>query len=51
MCKTLVLYHSGPLIYVYLHKQMRCSINWEGVRGERERREGESRVEGGKKAE
>ena len=26
MCKTLVLYHNGPLMYVYVCIQMRCLI-------------------------
>ena len=32
MCKTLVLYHNGPLKYVYVCIQMRCLI-WEGEGG------------------
>jgi len=47
MCKTLVLYHNGPLMYVYVCIQMRCFINPR--EGGREGRK-EGRKEGGREA-
>ena len=42
MCKTLVLYHNGPLTYMYVYVciQMRCLIPGGRERG----REGEKRA-------
>ena len=40
MCKTLVLYHNGPLMYVYVCIQMRCLIPGGRERGREGGREG-----------
>ena len=51
MCKTLVLYHNGPLMYVYVCIQMRCLIpgGREGGRREEGGNGGEDeREEGGR---
>ena len=44
MCKTLVLYHNGPLMYVYVCIQMRCLI----LGGREGGRENEGGREGGR---